>query len=142
MRLITLRVSRCVSAFAGLALLASTAAASPLSAAVGQPSVRAQTSLELQRKFAILKEGRLLSDRAAAMESVQIALSRVADGSTYIWHRPSGLYSGSVKPTKSFRTPNGELCRHIVVEMSSEEDFRVVEGIACRGANKVWRLDG
>jgi surface antigen len=141
MRWIGRRVSRCVPAFAGLALVASTAAASPLSAAVEQATDVAEKSAP-QSKHAILKSGRIMTDRAAALESVQIALARVADGSTYIWHRPNGILSGSIKPTITFRRANGELCRHVIVEMSSEEDFRVVEGIACRETNGQWRLEG
>lgn len=124
-----------------MALVASTAAASPLSAAVEQTSDERIRHAQ-QFKHAILKTGRNFTDQAAALESVQIALSRVADGSMYIWHRPSGTLSGSVKPTASFRRPNGELCRHLVMELSSELDFRTVEGIACREANGVWRLEG
>ena len=135
-------VSRCVPAIAGLALVASTAAASPLSAAVEQTSAGHGGPHIREFKHAILKPGRNFTDRAAALESVQIALSRVADGSIYIWHRPGGTFSGSVKPTASFRRPNGELCRHLVMEISSEIDFRTVEGVACREANGVWRLEG
>lgn len=136
------RFSRCVSAVAGLALVASTAVASPLSTAVEQPLAAARQHAAPGYKHAFQKPGRLMTDRAAALESVQIALARVADGSMYVWHRPSGTFSGSVKPTSTFRRTNGELCRHLVMELSSEENFRTVEGVACREANGVWRLEG
>lgn len=142
MRRLIVFVARCVLASAGLALIASTAAASPLFAAVEQSSLRSAGRDAFSPQHAILKPGRFTSDHAAALESVQIALSRVADGSMYVWHRPSGLMSGSVKPTATFRAHNGELCRHLVMEISSEENFRTLEGIACRAANGVWRLDG
>jgi len=142
MRSATVFVLRCVSAIAGMALVASTAVASPLSAAVEQNFGLAHAHRVPDTKHAILKTGRIFTDRAAALESVQIALSRVADGSTYIWHRPNGILSGSVKPTVSFRRPSGQLCRHLVIEMSSEDDFRVVEGVACREPNGRWSLEG
>lgn len=135
-------VSRCVPLCIGMALIASTAAASPLSAAVDRTFQISNTSPALSPKHAILREGRRVSDQAAALEAVQYALSRVADGSLYIWHRPNGLMSGSVKPTATFKAANGMLCRHLVVEISSEEKFRTMEGIACRGARGIWRLDG
>lgn len=83
-----------------------------------------------------------MTERAAVLEKVQIALSQVADGSTYIWHRPNGIMSGSVKPTASFRRPDGQLCRHLVLEISSEDDFRTLEGIACRERGGRWSLEG
>lgn len=135
-------VSRCVPHLAGLALIASTAVASPLSAAVDRTSPISNEHIAVPPQHAILREGRRVSDEAAVLEAVQFALSRVADGSLYVWHRPSGLMSGSVKPTATFKDANGMLCRHLVVEISTEAKFRTMEGIACRGARGIWRLDG
>lgn len=129
---------RCALAIAGPVLFASAAAASPLFAAVEQPAAaKARAPLN---KHAFQKPGRLLTERAAALESVQLALSRVEDRSMYVWHR--GRLSGTVKPTSSFRRTNGELCRHLVIELATDEDFRTMEGVACREANGLWRLEG
>ncbi len=132
---------RAVPVLAGLALSASTAAASPLSAAVDEPAVKAAPALPGPNP-AIVRPARRVDARSAALEGAQIALSRVPDGSTYIWHRHDGTFSASFKPTVTFRGAGGELCRHLVMELSSERDFRVAEGVACREADGTWRLEG
>jgi hypothetical protein len=135
-------ISCAVHVVFGLALSASAAAAFPLSAAVDEPAVKVAPAPPPGQGFAIIRPGRRLDARSAALESAQIALSRVPDGSTYIWHRRDGSFSGTVKPTVSFRGARGELCRHLVMELSSERDFRVAEGVACREADGIWRLEG
>lgn len=101
----------------------------------------------MRPKFAELKpqsDGRPLDagDELAALQSVHVALSSVADGSTYVWHRNNGRLSGLVKPTSSFKTTEGTICRHIVVLLTSGERTRKTEGVACRKANGVWSLEG
>lgn len=83
-----------------------------------------------------------LQDEIAALESVQLALSQVADGSTYVWHRGNGLLSGIVRPTSSFKDVDGQVCRHIVVALTSLNTTRQIESIACRTSDGIWQLDG
>lgn len=94
-------------------------------------------------KFADLTEGQLdTSDEAAALESVQFALSRVADKQTYVWHRDNGHLSGIVQPTSSFRNAEGRVCRHLIVLLTTGDKTKKTEGIACRGEAGVWSLEG
>ena len=81
-------------------------------------------------------------DEMAALTSVQHALSSVADGATYVWHRHNGRISGLVKPTSSFKSGEGAICRHVIVLMTSGQLTKKTEGVACRGPNGVWSLDG
>lgn len=81
-------------------------------------------------------------DEMAALSSVQHALSATADGATYVWHRNNGRLSGLVKPTSSFKSANGSLCRHVVVMMTTGDKTRKIEGVACRTRVGVWSLDG
>jgi surface antigen len=141
MRLHRVVFLRGVSAIAGLALLASTAAASPLSAAVEQPLASVSHSHRPQADDAIvqpLREDRLIK----VLGHIQFALTRVGDGSRYIWHFRDGTLSGSVMPTATLRRHDRMLCRRIVMELSSETDFRVAEGVACRTADGNWSLEG
>ncbi len=39
-------------------------------------------------------------EHTAALEAVQLALSEVGDGATYVWHAHSGRISGLVTPTQ------------------------------------------
>ena len=81
-------------------------------------------------------------DEAAALEAVQLALTEVGDGSTYVWYRHGGRISGLVQPTQSFKDALGRVCRHIVVTLNDVSRQRRAEGIACRLADGAWELDG
>lgn len=82
------------------------------------------------------------SDEVATLESVQFALSEVADGGSYVWQRSNGHLSGIVSPTSSFKDRAGNICRHVVLVLTTEVTSRKTEGVACRLANGRWQLDG
>lgn len=63
----------------------------------------------------LAKAPRLKTDAAAALESVQFALSNVGDGGTYVWRKASTSVSGVVQPTHSFRNAKGRICRYLHV---------------------------
>lgn len=85
----------------------------------------------------ILNEG----DEIAALESVQLALTEIADGSSYIWHRNHGRLSGIVKPVSSFKAANGTVCRYAVVVLSSLDVTKRTEIVACRLPTGIWQLE-
>lgn len=93
-------------------------------------------------KFAGLQAPLDESDEIAALQSVQYALSEVADGSSYIWHRSNGRLSGVVKPLSSFKDQQGGICRHVMVVLNSADSTKKTEAVACRLANGVWQLEG
>lgn len=93
-------------------------------------------------KFAGLDARLDEADQIAALESIQFALTEIGDGSTYVWHRHGGEFSGFVQPTSSFKDSSGNICRHVVVMLSSSEQSRRTEGIACRMEGGRWRLEG
>lgn len=81
------------------------------------------------------------SDEYAALESVQFALTEVADGSSYIWHRGHGNLSGIVKPVASFKDAHGSVCRHAVVVLSGAETTKRTEIVACRLPTGIWQVE-
>jgi surface antigen len=81
-------------------------------------------------------------DEVAALEAVQLALTEVGDGSTYVWYRHGGRLSGLVQPTQSFRDAFGRVCRHIVVTLNDASRSKRTESIACRMSDGGWELDG
>jgi hypothetical protein len=93
-------------------------------------------------KFAELQSDLDDADEAAALESVQLALSKVGDGAAYIWHRSNGRLSGLVQPTSSFRNGKGSICRHLILMLTTGDKTRKTEGIACRADNGLWQLEG
>jgi hypothetical protein len=82
------------------------------------------------------------SDEIAALESVQFALSEVGDGASYIWHRNNGRLSGLVQPMTSFKDGQGQICRHVVVILTSGSNSKKAEGVACRAPSGQWKLEG
>lgn len=82
------------------------------------------------------------SDRLAALEALQLALSEVGDGASYVWHARTGRVSGVVKPTQSYKDQGGRICRHVVVVLSAASRQRQTEGVACRLATGIWQLEG
>jgi surface antigen len=119
---------------------AADATASAPSASCSCPNSGAQTSSK--PKFARLAGPLDESDEIAALESVQYALSEVADGSSYIWHRSNGRLSGVVKPLASFKDKRGGVCRHILVVLNSTDLTKKTEAVACRLTTGVWQLEG
>jgi surface antigen len=81
------------------------------------------------------------TDEYAALESVQFALTEVADGSSYVWHRAHGRLSGVVKPLSSFKDTHGSVCRHAVVVLSGVEATKRTEIVACRLPTGIWQLE-
>ena len=82
------------------------------------------------------------TDEVAALESVQFALTEVGDGASYIWHRNNGHLSGMVQPVASFKDSQGQVCRHVVVILTTGLLSKKAEGVACRLAGGQWTLEG
>lgn len=82
------------------------------------------------------------ADHIAALESVQIALTELGDGASYVWHRQHGRLSGIVQPTASFKDTDGNVCRHVVVMLTAGTDTKKTEGVACRLPDGRWQLEG
>ncbi len=81
-------------------------------------------------------------DEAAALEAVQVALTEVGDGSSYLWYRHGGRLSGVVQPTRSFQDALGRVCRHLVVTLNADGRSATTGAIACRLTHGGWTLDG
>jgi surface antigen len=81
-------------------------------------------------------------DEIAALESVQLALSRMGDGTAFVWRLRNGRLAGVVRPTSSFRSQAGAVCRHLELLLTTGAKTRKTEGIACRLANGRWQLEG
>lgn len=82
------------------------------------------------------------NDEIATLEAIRVALTEVADGNSYVWHRRHGRLSGIVQPTVSFKDPAGRVCRHILLIMTVGAATGRAEGIACRLGDGRWQLDG
>ncbi len=81
-------------------------------------------------------------EEIAALESIQMGLSQMDDGTPFVWRHNNGKLSGIVRPTVSFRNAEGQLCRHVVVLLTTGYKTSTAEGIACRLPNRRWTLEG
>jgi len=82
------------------------------------------------------------TDEIAALASIQVGLTRMDDGTPFVWKRANGRLSGIVRPTASFRNSGGAVCRHVVVLLTTGFKTRSLEGVACRTADRRWVLEG
>ncbi len=103
---------------------------------------RSVSPAKLPAKLAALAPPLDERDQIAALESVQFALSEVADGSSYVWHRSHGRLSGVIKPIRSHKTIAGSVCRTILVVLNTTDLTKKTEAIACRMSNGVWQIEG
>lgn len=82
------------------------------------------------------------TDEISVLESLHHALTEVADGSTYVWHREHGRLSGLVKVASSYKNPEGAVCRRALVVLNSLDGAKKTEISACRQSNRAWRIAG
>lgn len=81
-------------------------------------------------------------DAIVALERIQYALSEVGDGGTYVWHRWHGQLSGVVRPIASFKKDSGEVCRRLMVLLTSGKRTKKMQSVACRLSSGRWQLEG
>lgn len=82
------------------------------------------------------------ADEIATLDAIRLALSEVADGSTYVWYRHHGRLNGLVTPTASFKDRQDRVCRHVQLILSAGSQTGRIEGIACRNDTGRWLLEG
>jgi surface antigen len=102
----------------------------------------AATSLETPLTLAELRAKLDASDRAVALKALELALTELGDGTTLLWRRPARQLAGAVRPVSAFRDDSGRLCRHVIYALTLGSYAKQAEGIACRGTDGHWSLQG
>ena len=82
------------------------------------------------------------SDRVAALQALDLALTELGDGVTLVWQRPERGLVGRIKPVSAFRDDKGRVCRHVVYSLALGTYRRQIEGVACRETDGSWSLSG
>ncbi len=125
------------------ALVLSVFALAPLPLKAGESGADVTGSLE-DRQLGLneLKARLDQSDRAAAMQALELALSELGDGVTLVWRRPERELVGRIKPVSAFRDDHGRVCRHVVYSLALGTYQRQIEGVACRESDGSWSLSG
>ena len=80
------------------------------------------------------------SDRVAAVQALELALSELGDGVTLVWQRSERGLVGRIKPVSVFRDDAGRVCRHVVYSLALGAYQRQIEGVACREPDGTWSL--
>ncbi len=91
-------------------------------------------------KFSQLRSRLRPVDEYAALYALQVALSRVGDGQTYVWGRPKRQLRAIITPISSYRSPKGAICRDIIVSLALGSYIKRIETTACRASDKSWQL--
>lgn len=110
----------------------------------GEPTQAHPNAVDIKPKLPDIKSAKAVldqSDEYAALESVQVALTEVADGANYVWHRGHGQLSGLVAPLASFKDTHGSVCRYAVVILTSAHATKRTEFVACRLPTGIWQIE-
>jgi len=125
------------------ALVLSVFALAPLPLKAGESGADVTGSIEGRQLGLNELKARLdQSDRAAAMQALELALSELGDGVTLVWRRPERELVGRIKPVSAFRDDHGRVCRHVVYSLALGTYQRQIEGVACRESDGSWSLSG
>jgi surface antigen len=65
---------------------------------------------------------------------------RPSSGTTISWKSPDNGHSGSVTPTDTYETTNGQYCREFQQQASIAGQTQEVYGTACREPDDSWKL--
>lgn len=107
------------------------------SAPAGDPARPAHPRLRPSYQIVVSRQ-----DQAYALERLQIALSEVADGSNYVWHRQLSGLGGIIRPVRSYYNDRNDICREFEMLLTAHDKKRETIASACRNAHGVWRVEG
>jgi surface antigen len=129
------------------ALLVLLSAPAPLSLIAEEPLITGAVQIDAESaaqpaNFAELRAQLDASDRAVALNALQVALNELGDGASLLWRRRSRGLTGVIKAVSAFRDDAGRVCRHVSYSLSLGTYAREVEGVACRESNGSWSLAG
>jgi hypothetical protein len=99
-----------------------------------------ETKKTRKMNFSQLRSKLRPADEFAALYALQIALSRIGDGQTYVWGRPKRQLRALITPINSYRNETGSICREIIVSMVLGSYLKRIETTACRAKDHSWQL--
>jgi surface antigen len=125
------------------ALAFSLFAPAPLSLKAGESGAELAVAPDGQQLSLSELKARLdQSDRVAAVQALELALSELGGGVTLVWQRPERRRVGRIKPVSAFRDDKGKVCRHVIYSLALGAYQRQIEGVACREPDGSWSLSG
>jgi surface antigen len=80
------------------------------------------------------------ADRLYAQRTTQAALEREPTGTTATWTNPDSGHSGTVTPTSTYQTAEGQYCREYQQTITVDGKTESAYGKACRQPDGTWRI--
>ncbi len=80
------------------------------------------------------------ADRLHAQQTAQTALESGKTGTKSSWRNPDSGHSGSVTPTRTYKTAQGDNCREYQQTVTIGGKTEAAYGTACRNADGTWRV--
>ena len=80
------------------------------------------------------------ADQAHASRTTQSSLESAPTGKPSRWVNPDSGHSGSVTPTRTFKSSSGEDCREFEQTVTIDGRTEVAYGTACRQPDGTWKI--
>ena len=80
------------------------------------------------------------ADQRYAAQAAQRALETIPAGSSVPWHNPDSGHSGTITPTRTYRTASGQYCREYRQEIFVGGQRHQAYGTACRQPDGSWQI--
>ena len=80
------------------------------------------------------------ADRLYAERTAQSALERAPVGQSTAWSNPDSGHSGTVTPTRTYQTAQGQNCREYQQTVTIGGRTESAYGRACRQADGSWKI--
>lgn len=80
------------------------------------------------------------ADQAAAQRTTQQALETAPSGSSSTWRNPDSGHYGTVTPTRTYESTQGQPCREFQQTVTVGGKTEQAYGTACRQADGSWKI--
>lgn len=80
------------------------------------------------------------ADMAYYNQTSQYTLENTPTGTTSSWNNPDSGHSGTITPTKTFKTSGGEYCREYSQSITVDGQTQDAYGTACRQPDGTWKI--
>jgi surface antigen len=81
-------------------------------------------------------------DKRLQAEAAHRALEAAPSGTSVTWRNPDNGHAGTVTPTRTYQTPQGNYCREFQQTVTVDGKQERAYGTACRQPDGSWRITG
>ena len=81
------------------------------------------------------------ADKRHANEATARALETAPVGQSVAWQNPANRHAGSITPTQTYQTANGQYCREYQQAVTIDGKQQKSHGTACRQPDGSWQIN-